>query len=107
MIGSLLYLTVSKHDIMFNVCLCARFQKQPREVHLIAIKFILRYLIGTSNLGLMFKRREGFRLTRYYDADYAGDKVKRKKHKWKLSLYWWQLSIMDMQEAMFNCIVHC
>ena len=63
---------------MFNVYLCARFQKEQREVHLTKIKHICRYLIGTSNLGLMFKRRESFRLTSYYDVDYVGDKVERK-----------------------------
>jgi len=57
MIGSLLYLTTSRPDIMFSVCLCAKFQKEPREVHLIAVKHIFRYLIGTPNLDLMFKRR--------------------------------------------------
>jgi len=78
MIGSLLYLTTSRPDIMFNVCLCARIQKEPREVHLTTIKRIFRYLIGTFNLGLLFKRRESFRLTSYYDADYVSDKVKIK-----------------------------
>ena len=43
---------------MFNVCLCARFQKESREVHLKAVKHIFIYLIGTSNLSLMFKRRK-------------------------------------------------
>jgi len=57
MIGSLLYLTTSKPDLIFGVCLCARFQKEPREVHLSSTKCIFRYLIGTSNLGLCFKRR--------------------------------------------------
>ena len=49
MIGSLLYLTASRHDIMFCVCLCARFQACPKESHLIAFKRIFRYLIGTQN----------------------------------------------------------
>ena len=49
MISSLLYLTASRPDIMFSVCLCARFEKEPREVHLTAVKPIFRYLIGTPN----------------------------------------------------------
>ena len=52
MIGSLLYLTTSRPDIMFFVCLCARFQACPKESHLIALKHIFRYLFGTRNLGL-------------------------------------------------------
>jgi len=47
MIGSLLYLTVSRSDIMFSVCICARFQSCPKESHLIAVKHIIRYFKGT------------------------------------------------------------
>jgi len=78
MIGSLLQLTTPTPNIMFSVCLCARFQKEPREVHLSVVKHIFRYLIGTFNLGLWFKRREDFKLTSYCDANYAGDKLERK-----------------------------
>ena len=46
-IGSLLYLTASKPDIMFSVCMCARFQSEPKKSHLAVIKRILKYLIGT------------------------------------------------------------
>lgn len=53
MIGSLLYLTTYRHDILFNVCLCARFQSDPRETHLTIVKIIFRYLKGTTNLGLI------------------------------------------------------
>ena len=52
MIGSLLYLTASRPDIMFATCLCARFQSDPKESHLIAVKRIFRYLKGTPNLGI-------------------------------------------------------
>ena len=52
MIGSLLYLTASRPDIMFATCLCARFQADPKESHLIAVKRIFRYLKGTPNLGI-------------------------------------------------------
>ena len=50
MIGSLLYLTASRPDILFSVCLCARFQSDPRESHLTDVKRIFRYLKGTTNL---------------------------------------------------------
>ncbi|CAM8885803.1 unnamed protein product [Rhodiola kirilowii] len=52
MIGSLLYLTASRPDILFSVCLCARFQADPRETHIKAVKRILRYLKGTDDLCL-------------------------------------------------------
>ena len=66
MIGPLLYPMTVRLDIMFNVCLCVRFQQESREVHLTTVKHIFRYLIGTHNLGLLFKRREIFRLASFY-----------------------------------------
>ncbi len=70
MIGSLLYLTSSRPDIMHSVCLCARFQSDPRESHLKAVKRIFRYLVGSTNLSLFYKKNQDFRL--------AGDRVERK-----------------------------
>jgi len=56
MIGSLLYLTATRPGILFSICLCARFQSGPREYHLTAVKRIFRYLKGTTNLGLVYKK---------------------------------------------------
>ena len=56
MIGSLIYLSASRPDIMFSVCLCVRFQSCPNESHMLAVKRIFRYLIGTINLGLWYPR---------------------------------------------------
>ncbi|KAH9770963.1 hypothetical protein KPL71_012543 [Citrus sinensis] len=75
MIGSLLYLTASRPDIMFSVCLCARFQSCPKESHMLAVKRIFRYLIGTINLGLWYPRGTHIDLTCYSDADFAGYKL--------------------------------
>ncbi|GAU29737.1 hypothetical protein TSUD_392260 [Trifolium subterraneum] len=78
MIGSLLYLTASRPDIVFAVGLCARFQTSPKESHLIAVKRIFRYLVGTPDVGLWYKKGSHFALQAYCDADYAGDKIERK-----------------------------
>ncbi|CAM8899364.1 unnamed protein product [Rhodiola kirilowii] len=78
MIGSLLYLTASRPDILFSVCLCARFQADPRETHVKAVKRILRYLKGTDDLCLFYPTRGDLRLTAYTDADYAGCRTDRK-----------------------------
>ena len=69
MIRSLLYLTASRPDIMFSACLCEVFKKKPREVHLIVVKRIFRFLIGTSNLGFCFKKKNDFKLIGYCDVD--------------------------------------
>jgi len=78
MIGSLLYLTASRPDILFSVCLCARFQSDPRESHLIDVKRIFRYLKGTTNLGLLYRKSLDYKLVGFCDADYAGDRIERK-----------------------------
>nr|CAN66523.1 hypothetical protein VITISV_014781 [Vitis vinifera] len=78
MIGSLLYLTASRPDIMNSVCLCARFQSCPKESHLSAVKRILRYLKGTMDIGLWYPKGDNFELIGYSDADFAGCKVERK-----------------------------
>ncbi|KAK1384246.1 hypothetical protein POM88_021981 [Heracleum sosnowskyi] len=78
MIGSLLYLTASRPDIMYATCLCARFQADPREPHLTAVKRIFKYLKGTITLDLWYPRESEFKLIGYSDADFAGCKIDRK-----------------------------
>ena len=60
MIGSLLYLTASRLDIMFSVCMYARFQASPKEAHLVAVKRILRYLKHTPSIGLSYPKELDF-----------------------------------------------
>ena len=54
MIEYVLYLMISRSDIMFSVCICARFQSYPKESHISAVKRIFRYLIKTHNLGIFY-----------------------------------------------------
>ncbi|GJU47565.1 retrovirus-related pol polyprotein from transposon TNT 1-94 [Tanacetum coccineum] len=72
MIGSLMYLTSSRPDLIYAVCLCARYQAKPTEKHLQAVKRIFRYLKGTINMGLWYSKDTGMSLTAYADADHAG-----------------------------------
>jgi hypothetical protein len=69
MIGSLLYLCASRPDIMLSVCLCVRFQADPKEIHLRAVKRILRYLVYTPKFGLWYPKGSSFDLLGYSDAD--------------------------------------
>ncbi|KAI3801965.1 hypothetical protein L1987_30085 [Smallanthus sonchifolius] len=75
MIGSLMYLTASRPDIMFATCLCARYQSKPKVSHLITVKRIFRYLKGTPDLGLWYSNDDNFELTAYSDSDYGGCKT--------------------------------
>ncbi|GJX87360.1 putative ribonuclease H-like domain-containing protein [Tanacetum coccineum] len=78
MIGSLMYLTSSRPDIMFVVCACARFQVTPKVSHLHAVKRIFRYLKGQPKLGLWYPKDSPFDLEAYSDSDYAGASLDRK-----------------------------
>ncbi|GJW07905.1 putative ribonuclease H-like domain-containing protein [Tanacetum coccineum] len=78
MIGSLMYLTASRPDIMFVVCACARFQVTPKVSHLHAVKRIFRYLKGQPKLGLWYPKDSPFDLEAYSDSDYAGASLDRK-----------------------------
>nr|GEU94988.1 hypothetical protein [Tanacetum cinerariifolium] len=77
-IRSLMYLTSSRPDIMFATCMCARYNANPNEHHVSAIKWIFRYLKGTINLGLWYPKDFGFDLTAYSNADHAGCHLDRK-----------------------------
>nr|KYP34309.1 Copia protein [Cajanus cajan] len=77
-IGSLLYLTASRPDIIFVVCLCARFQANPKESHMKSVKSILKYLRGTTNVGIWYPKGVSLSMIDYSDSDYAGCRLDRK-----------------------------
>nr|GEY90833.1 hypothetical protein [Tanacetum cinerariifolium] len=72
MIGSLMYITLSRLDIMFAVCACTRFQVTSNASHLYVVKRIFRYLKGKPHLGLWYLKDSSFDLVAYLDSDYAG-----------------------------------
>nr|GEU73800.1 putative ribonuclease H-like domain-containing protein [Tanacetum cinerariifolium] len=78
MIGSLMYLTASRPDIMFAVCACARHQVTPKEYHLHTVKRIFQYLKGHPKLGLWYPKVSPFDLVAYSDSDYDGATQDRK-----------------------------
>ncbi|GKC43507.1 hypothetical protein Tco_1061229, partial [Tanacetum coccineum] len=78
MIGSLMYLTSLRPDIMFVVCACARFQVNPKISHLHVVKKIFRYLKGQPKLGLWYPKDSPFDLVAFTDSNYAGASLDRK-----------------------------
>ncbi|GJY06611.1 retrovirus-related pol polyprotein from transposon TNT 1-94 [Tanacetum coccineum] len=72
MIGSLMYLTSNRPDLVYAVCLCALYQAKPTEKLLNMVKQIFRYLKGTINMGLWYSKDTGMSLTAYADADHTG-----------------------------------
>nr|GEW46088.1 hypothetical protein [Tanacetum cinerariifolium] len=78
MIGSLMYLTSSRPNIMFAVCACARFQVTPKVSHLNAVNRVFRYLKGKPRLGLWYTKDSPFNLMAYLDSNYASASLDRK-----------------------------
>ena len=75
MISSLLYLIASKLDIMLSVCLCARYQLNPKESHFSTVNHIMGYLVGTLHLGLWYPKSNTYNLLSYSNADFAGSRI--------------------------------
>jgi hypothetical protein len=78
MIISLLYLCTSRHDIMLDMCMCARFQAASKDYHLRTVKRIMSYLVLTPNLRLWYPKGSYFETLGYLDADYAEYKMDMK-----------------------------
>nr|GEY37313.1 uncharacterized mitochondrial protein AtMg00810-like [Tanacetum cinerariifolium] len=72
MIGTLLYLTASRPDLQFAICICVRYQTRHTEKHVHAVKRIFRYLRSTVNRGLWYLKDSSVALTAFADADHAG-----------------------------------
>nr|GEX44384.1 hypothetical protein [Tanacetum cinerariifolium] len=77
MIGTLLYLTTSRHDLQFAIYTCARYQARPTKKHVHAVKRIFRYLHGTVHQGLWYPKDSSVALTAFADADH--DDIKSKE----------------------------
>ena len=78
MIGSLMYLTASRPDIMFSVCYCVRLQENPHGPHMVVVKNIFRYLKRTSSLGICYPMKSWFFVQAFFDADLGGSSLDRK-----------------------------
>jgi hypothetical protein len=78
MVGSLMYLTATRPDLMFDVSLISRYMEHPTESHFMAAKRILRYIKGTTIFGMFYKKGGVAELFGYTDSDYAGDQNDRK-----------------------------
>ena len=117
MIGSLLYLTASRPDIQFSVGICARYQAKPKESHHSNVKRILRYLVGTQELGLWYPKGTQEYLMAYSDSDHAGYKTDRKSTSGQCeflggSLVSWfskkQTTVsLSSTEAEYNAVASC
>ncbi|GKE80916.1 hypothetical protein Tco_1550916 [Tanacetum coccineum] len=100
MVGTLMYLTASRPDLTFVVCMCARYHTKPTEKHLHAIKRIFKYLRGTVNRGLWYPKDSSIALTAYADADRAGCQYTRRS-----TSGYRNLPTMALDSINFQCTV--
>jgi hypothetical protein len=107
MIGSLLYLCASRPDIMVSVFMCARFQANPKEVHLRVVKRIMRYLVYTPKFGLWYPKGSTFDLIGYSDTDYAGCKIDRKSTSETCQFLGRSLVSWASKKTKFRSSFHC
>jgi len=98
LIGSLLYLTTSRSNIMFDVCMYVRFQSAPKESHFNAAKRIMKYLQGTKEFGLWYPCNVSLSLIGFSDSNFPGSKIDKKKHKWNVSYAWVKFNILALQK---------
>nr|GEV30594.1 hypothetical protein [Tanacetum cinerariifolium] len=107
MIGSLMYLTSSRPDIMIAVCACARYQVNPKVSHLYDVKRIFRYLKGQPKLGFWYPKDSPFDLVAYTDSDYAGASLDSKfitggKAKKSVRMMFDKLFEMELELILLN-----
>ncbi|GJS00076.1 retrovirus-related pol polyprotein from transposon TNT 1-94 [Tanacetum coccineum] len=102
MIGSLLYLTESRPDIMFSVCLSSRFQKDPKTSHLEAVKRIFRYIKCTTHLRFWYPKGTGIETVIYVNSDHARDYVDQKSTSGICTFD----NILVLEETNRSCYIH-
>ena len=69
MIGNLLYLTTSRPNISFSIGVCARYQANPKESHLISIEIMIQYIYGTLDYGLWYPYDSSLMIASYSNVD--------------------------------------
>ncbi|GKB57510.1 hypothetical protein Tco_0913696 [Tanacetum coccineum] len=115
MIGSLMYLTASRLDIIFTVCACARFQFTLKTSHLLVVKRSFRYLKGKPTLGLWYYKDSLFELVAYTDSDYARATQDRKsttRAEYVAAasccghVLWIQNQLLDYRYNLRNTMIH-
>jgi hypothetical protein len=106
MISSLLYLTSTRSDIQFTVCLCARFQASPRNSHRQVVHRIFRYLKYTLKFGIWYSTYSLLNLVGFSDADFIGYRIDRKNHFWYMSLYWIFSLLLVFSQTNFCCTIY-
>jgi hypothetical protein len=106
MIGSLLYLIVTRPDIQFVMGLCAHFQASPPSSHRTTVQWIFRYLKNTPEFGIWYSASSSLDLVGFSDANFAGCGIDRKSTFWDLSFSWIFSCLLVFSKIIFSRTVH-
>nr|GEW43712.1 hypothetical protein [Tanacetum cinerariifolium] len=106
MIRSLMYLTASRPDLVFAVCMCARYQASPTKKHLEALKRVFRYLRGTINWGLWYPKDTAMALTAYADADHAEAEYIAMS-RFCAQILWMRSQLIDYSFSFNKILLYC
>ncbi|GKD31773.1 retrovirus-related pol polyprotein from transposon TNT 1-94, partial [Tanacetum coccineum] len=113
MVGFLMYFTASRPDLVFAVCMCARYQASPTKKHLKALKRVFRYLRGTINWGLWYPKDTAMALTAYADEEHAGCQDIRRKAEYIVmfgcggKILWMRSHLTDYDFAFKKIPLYC
>lgn len=107
-VGSLIYLTIcTRPDLSFVVSKLSQYFSRPTEQQWSTMKHVLRYLKGTSNKELCYRRGESLCIQAYSDADWAADEDRRSTTGYCVSLKQrWRSSVMENKKAAYCCTIH-
>ncbi|XP_019176275.1 PREDICTED: uncharacterized protein LOC109171658 [Ipomoea nil] len=106
-IGCLLYLTASRPDIYYSVGICARYQSSPKESHMKTVKRIIKYVKGTTDLGIWYSFDTNKYLSAYCDADWAGNMDDRKSTTGGCFLLGTNLVSWISKKKKINITINC
>ncbi|GJZ82253.1 hypothetical protein Tco_0647426 [Tanacetum coccineum] len=104
MISTLMYLTSSRSDLVFAVCMCARYQAKPTEKHLHTVKRIFRYLRGTINMGPWYSKDSCIALIAFADVDHAGCQDTKKSTSGSMQLLGGRLVSWSSKKQKYTAI---
>ena len=105
-IGSLMYITITRPDLQFSASLLSRYMSKPTTLHLQAAKRVLRYLRGPVDYGIWYKRGGIGELAVYTDSDFAGDVDSKKSTSGYVFSHGWSCSGLAFKEATNSYSLH-
>jgi hypothetical protein len=107
LVGSLLYLTTTRPDLMFPAGLLSRFMSSPSNIHMGIAKRVLKYIRGTTDLGIWYSKTGGVKLIGYADSKWAGNVDDMKSISGVCFQHWFRCNLLECKEARSGGTINC